>query len=244
MNPVIIEKSLERFYATKSPHLPVEHHILFQHYPINKEAQRPEIERICKRFNIELHDAGRNLGLHEGFNFLFKRLQPNDDEVIIGYDPDSWPIGEGWDLALVRTILGSGGEIVWSSLMNPRSKSDLEARGYDLGRVDGHIQVWKTKTAVTNSVCAFSYSWLNKVGFTEPRPFYGHFETEMFGKLKGKRWAFVTGWEERDQLRDLHDVEYVHYKWAHAHLNCWDGDFESWLLAGKPLTKQAPKKLP
>lgn len=243
MNSDIIEKSFDRLYETKNPDLPIDHHVLFQHYPINKEENLRKLQDICRKHNIVLHDAGRNLGLHEGFNFLFRKLNPDPSEIVIGYDPDSYPIGVGWDLALVRAIDGST-DTVWASLMNPRSRGELTERGYDKEIVDGYLHVWKTKHAVANSVCAFKYDWLLKVGFTEPRPFYGHFESEMFNKLKGKRWAFVCGWTESDHLRDLHDRPYVEWKWAHAHLKTFDGDFKSWLEAGSPIPGRAPVKLP
>lgn len=245
MNAEIIARSFEQLYATKNPDLKIEHHVLWQHYPLDTEANYKKLQENCRILGIRLHDAGQNLGLHGGFNWLFQRLRPSPNEVVIGYDPDSFPVAPGWDMALVRAIEGSGGKTVWASLMNPRSRKDLEARGFNKGKVDGHLEVWHTKSAVTNSVCAFKYEWLMRVGFTEPRPFYGHFETEMYGKLRGKQWTFLPGYTEADHLRDLHDIEYVHWKWVHAHLKTFDGDFGQWLASGKPgLEPQAPKRLP
>jgi len=76
------------------------------------------------------------------------------------------------------------------------------------------------------------------VGICEDRPFYGHLEAPMYHKIKeglGLEWAFVHGFPDTDELRLMHDREYVEYKWVHAHDQTWDGDFESWLEAGKPM---------
>lgn len=244
MNSEIIKESFARLYKSKNPDLPIEHHVLYQHYPLDQEANYLKLLELQKKYGFQLHDAGKNLGLHGGFNYLFDKLNPGLEEVIIGYDPDSFPVGMGWDMALVRAIDGSSGEIVWASLMNPRSKGELKERGYDTGMIDGYIEVWKAKEAVVNSICAFKYEWLKRVGFTEPRPFYGHFESEMWAKLKEKRWAFLKDWDEWDILRDGHDRPYTEWKWAHSHLKSWDGDFKSWLEAGSPLPGRAPEHLP
>jgi hypothetical protein len=244
MDSGIIEKSFSQLYATKNPVLKTEHHVLWQHYPINKDRNFDELKSICKKYGAILHDAGKNLGLHDGFNYLVRAARCGPGDIVIGYDPDSYPTESGWDMALVRAIWGST-DTVWASLMNPRSREELTARGYDRAKVDGHIEVWKAKTAVVNSVCAWSVDWLKSVGMlTENRPFYGHLESAMWGKLGKKRWAFLPGWGESDHLRWAHDQKYIEYKWVHAHLKTWDGDFESWLNAGAPIKETAPPKLP
>ncbi len=231
----IVEPSLAAYAATRNPGLPYRHFILDQHYPVEKAANRAALRRIAADHDVTVLDAGRNLGLHDGFNWALKEIAPKTDDVIIAYDLDSTPVGHGWDLALVRAILGDPLQrVVWASLMNPRSRGDITARGYTARRADGHVDLWITKTAVTNSVCAWRYGWLQDVGFlSEPNAFYGHLETAMFAKLGAKSdWAFLPQWTEDDHLRDLHDRAYVVYKWCLAHLKTTTLDFESWLAAG------------
>lgn len=231
-------------YSTIGGHLDIQHHVLYQHYPLYKNENYEKLIVLKKRFGFHLHDAGKNLGLHNGINFVINQLSLKNDQVVIGFDPDSFPLGKGWDMALVRAILGSGGKNVWSSLANPRSKQELQERGFKKVIIDGHLETWETKTPVVNSICAWSVDWLKKVGLTEPRPYYGHLETEMYSKLGDKKWTFVPGWSESDHLRDLHDREYVLFKWAHAHLKSWDGDFKDFIEAGCPIRETAPEQLP
>lgn len=229
MNWKIIEKSFKQLYATKTADW--DHFVLDQHYPLNEKENQDSLRDICRNYGAHLFDAGRNLGLHEGINFLLTKTKA---EIVIGYDPDSFPNRIGWDDALTKVVNNT---VVWSTLGNPRSITELKARGYE-ERVVDNITLWKTKRAVTNSVCAWYVPWLNEVGLTEPRPFYGLLEMEMFGKLKGKEWVFLPDYTESDHLRLDHDKDYVLYKWAHAILKTWNGDFRSWLEAGKPYEKK------
>lgn len=245
----LVDRSLAAYRATRNPDLPYEHFLLDQHYPLDKERNRQEIRSLCDLYDVEVLDAGRNLGLHGGFNWAVRQLGLRADDIVIAYDLDSLPLTKGWDMALVRAIAGDPeGRVVWSSLLNPRSRRDLEARGYVRRQVDGYLELWVTRTAVTNSICAWRYGWLERVGFlSEPRAFYGHLEAAMFDRLgAASDWAFLPGWTESDELRDLHDRAYVVYKWCHSHLKSWDGDFESWLAAGSPNPEDqpAPERIP
>lgn len=235
MNSDIIEKSFDQLYRTRNYALPIEHVVLNQHYPLAKEKNQFKLESICGKRNIKIYDSGKNLGLHDGFNYVMKRLELKSDDIVIGYDPDSFPTSTGWDMALVRAIRGDD-SVVWSSLMGDRAEKELDERGFSPKIIDHHIKVRETKKPVVNSVCAWRYGWLEKVGFlTEPHAFYGGLECSMWNKLQGKQWVFTEDYREDDRLRDGHDRAYVEYKWAHAHLQTWKGDFQSWLDAGRPL---------
>ena len=252
-NEAILERSIEAFHTTRNPDLRIDRHVIVdQHYPLRYEVVRACLDRLAVRFpTIEIVDPGRNLGLHDGFNWALKALDPHDDDIVIGYDGDSLPIKPGWDMALVRALSARRrdqlGSIVWSSLANPRTIADIKLRGYDRVKVDGYLELWLTRTAITNSVCAWRVGWLRKVGWLqEPKAFYGHLESTMWGKLAGNRWAVIPDWPESDELRKLHDRLYVIYKWRHSHLSNWPGDFASFIdhYGDDGDDEAAPKELP
>ncbi len=250
MNYRIIAKSLQAYQDTKNVDLPVKLYILNNHYPLNYRENQTVLKELARHHGATLLDAGQNLGLHDGFNYVVDKIKPDENDILIGYDPDSLPLQYGWDMALVRAIHGDSlGRAVWSSLMNPRSKKDITERGYESRKADGYIEIWETKLPVTNSICAFKAGWLKSVGgLQESSKYYGHLESCMYEKMDRKKhgWVFLPGWTESDALRDMHDRDYVLYKWAHSHLKTWEGDFSSWLAAGKPLDEKekAPKHLP
>lgn len=250
-NPRIIATSIKAFYETRNQSLHLDgHFIVDQHYPLHRDEMRETLSAIPQLYR--LLDPGRNLGLHDGFNWALAQIKPKREDIIIGYDCDSLPISQGWDMALVRAIEGRRGdrhgEVVWATLGNPRTLRDIRERGYDEATADGYIKLMLTRTSITNSVCAWRYGWLQDVGFLqEPRAFYGHLEAAMWRKLKeGKRWAVLPGWQESDELREMHDRAYIVYKWRHSHTNDWPGDFESFVKAGCPESGSAvaPEVIP
>lgn len=247
-HPEILKLSMRAFYKTRNHDLSLDgHFIVDQHYPLHGQKIFEELKMQTLINGQTILDPGRNLGLHVGFNWALSQIKPNREDIIIGYDADSLPLSRGWDMALVRAIEAKRsdghGEVVWASLGNPRTLSDLYARGYDPVTADGYLRLFLTRTAITNSICAWRYGWLQDVGFLdEPRAFYGHLEAAMWGKLRpGKRWAVLPDWTEGDALRDMHDRAYIVYKWRHSHLNDWPGDFESFVKSGCP---EAPEAAP
>ena len=250
-NSEIIEKSISAFHATRNQALPLGgHFVVDQHYPLGREAVKKTLDGLTDRCTVL--DPGRNLGLHAGFNWAIAQINPQPEDIIIGYDSDSLPVSQGWDMALVRAIdcrrSDGQGEVVWATLANPRTLHDVQTRGFDRALADGFIRLMLTRTAVTNSICAWRYQWLKDVGFLqEPTAFYGHLETTMFAKLRrGKRWAVVEDWAESDELRWIHDRSYIVYKWMHAHTKEWSGDFASYVEAGcpEPALAATPAELP
>lgn len=241
--PARIWKESAKAYAeTRNKDLPYKHYFVDQHYPLDKERNRKSLRKICLEHGIEVLDPGKNLGLHEGFNWALKQINPPDDAIIIAYDPDVYPTSSGWDMALVRAIRGDQfRKIVWASLLHAEAEKEIHQRGFEKRMIDGYIEVLITKLPVMNSICAWSYKWLREVGFlTEPRPFYGHLESAMFNRLRGNQWAFLPQWSEDERLRHTQDKKYMMYKWAHAHRESYDGDFESWLKAGCPMPEGEP----
>lgn len=232
----ILFRGLKAYYDTSTVK-DFKHYYLNQHYPINPEEQKVNFCELLN-YGIEHLDAGRNLGLHEGFNFVINHINPNPEDIIIAYDPDCMPLVSGWDQAMVDVLNSSDNQdnIGWVTLMNPQSKREMEERGYRHRNVSGHI-VWLTDFPVTNNTCAWRADFILKAGgITENRPWYGHLETPMFYKMKalGFNWGFVEGFPESWELREMADLAYQKYKVAHAHTERWDGDFESWINAGMP----------
>lgn len=230
-------QSMARYAATRNTDLVYKHWWVHNHYPVDKLRNEAENAMVCRKFGVEWIDPGRNLGLHDGFNWALKQIQPKDEDIIIAYDPDMWPVTPGWDMALVRALRGDPmRQVVWASLMHTQVKAPGVLPVASERMADGYIRLQIMRTAIMNSTCAWKASWLKRVGgLTEPRAFYGHLEAAMWAKLSGEeQWAFLPQWEDDHKLRLEHDPEYTEYKWVHSHHQTWDGDFESWLAAGRP----------
>lgn len=230
-NPKIIRQSIAQYKATVSGSVEYEHVLVHQHYPLpTKQEVSAEIKAIASDFNCTFLDPGKNLGLHDGFNWACNQLPLGPDDIIIGYDPDSWISTPGWDSAIVKSLQARP-SIAWASLMNIRSEQEIAKVKFDEFTHDG-VRLYKIYHPVVNSVCAIRWSFLKEVGgFIEPVKYYGHLETAMWYRIQktNNEWVYLPDYKETDQLRDMHDPEYMQYKFDHAHRFSWAGDFESWL---------------
>lgn len=202
--------------------------ILDQHYPM--QEMTPFWKTWAKSLGGIYLDAGKNLGLHEGLNYMCKALDMKPSDKVIGFDPDTLPQTRGWDDALLKAL--DLPNVGWASLWNEHSEGEMRARGYTESTEHG-LDLWTTKQAVVNSICAWNLEWVYNVGgFQEPAEFYGGLECCMFPKCvaQGKRWVWLRYFTEGKWGTDLSDPEYTAYKWAHAHQG-WKGDFAAWLQA-------------
>lgn len=244
--PHILEKSFERLYESRNDALPIHKHVfLDQHWPVNKELTQAENKRISDQFGCHYMNPGRNLGLHEGWNWMCDRLDLEDGDILLAYDPDSWPLVPGWDMALL-TVLMNDPTIVWSALYNEKVDGTEGVNWQE--KQAGHLTVKvPLNRPCINSISAFRWDWLKIIGnFKEPNAFYGGLEAALWLDLKstGKHMGYVLGFpDDMDHFwKEVHPL-YREYKWEHAHKQTWKGDFESFLKSkGHSLIEAPPAK--
>lgn len=229
--PDIIRESLDQCKKTVSQCLKYRHIIVNNWYPLGgKQENTRKLIQYASENGMEVLDPGRNLGLHHGFNWACSQLPLKDDDILIGYDPDSYPVTPGWDMALI-TAIAHGGNVAWASLMNPISRKELDERGFTPRKI-GHIHTLETHRPCVNSICAWRWDFLRKAGgLKEPTAFYGGLECAMWKALNDQKqkWVFLLEWCEKSYFFDKQDTLYRDYKWHHAHTGQWPGDFESYL---------------
>jgi hypothetical protein len=221
--------SASRFYETLSGAFTIEHYWVDNCWPMDKEKSHMANVETCKQYDIKVLSPGKNLGLHDGFNWALQQIHPEPQDIIIGYDCDCFPETDGWDQALVTTLI-KGVQIGWASLMFWANEKELKERGYFETTVDG-LKMWIAQCPCINSICAWPYSFLKAIGgLHEPTKFYGGLECAMWNDLQTNnlRWAFLCDYRE-GHAPIIAPKEYTAYKWAHAHDGTWTGDFESWL---------------
>jgi hypothetical protein len=224
-NAETANRSLQLFETTRKSDSKVL--ILDNHYP--ESLKPPDWKAWAKRLGGEYLDAGRNLGLHNGLNWMLSQVGATRSDAVIGFDPDTCPLTDAWDTALFSALQLPG--VGWASLGNRHSESEMEARGYKESTEIG-FKLWTTNQAVMNSICAFNLDWvLDCGGFQEPTEFYGGLECAMWKHLttRGKRWVWLKDYREGKFEPDLQDAIYKAYKWEHAHKG-WKGSFDDFLL--------------
>lgn len=222
--------SIERFYEALSGSLEIRHLVLWQHYPL--QPRRDILEELQKRYNFELHDVGHNLGLKRGINHLLSKIDLQNDDFVLGYDADSYPVSPGYDMALRTCFLDA--QVGWATLWGPWL--DGQIKGHN--RAISQIQVTETHYPIMNSVCMWRGSFLkHSGGIHELGDMYGGLELALWPHLqsyKGK-WVFTRDWHEDHRLHWLQDEEYKRWKWYLAHERKVTGTFLEYVQRGCPI---------
>lgn len=227
----VLKAGIERLYETATSSF---HHVIVdQHYPFNRSDVMREVWRLGSVYEARVLDPGKNLGLHQGHNWALAQCKLQDDDIVILYDPDSWPLTNGWDQAIVDVMRADRGfDIV--GLIDPRSRRELDERGIAWeGFVSGLYVQQPVRDGII-SVAGYSGALLNRFGgFDEVLPYYGGLEAAMWGRLQahGGKWCYLTNHDESLHLQELADPEFKAYKDAHAQTRTFAGTFEEWLAA-------------
>ena len=224
----VVLECMRQVYETIG--IPVEHHVLMNHYPINQDLNDKVLLTVFDHYKCKVHDLGANTGLSGGYNYLIKQLNLQDDDIVIGLDLDCYPVTQNYGQALVKVLKGDR-SIGWASLQNQHSVRELAERGFTPHIVDG-VLVHEAHTACVNSICAWSGKFLNGFGgLQEPSKWYGGLEAMSFSKVKqlGFKWVYLPQYEERFHFTMQADRCYIVYKWSLAHLKTTTLDFASWL---------------
>jgi hypothetical protein len=181
-------------------------------------------------FDIRLLDAGRNLGLHDGLNYMLDRIRPGRDDVVIGYDPDESPLRAGWARAMAD-VMDADPKCGWLSLMSPPASEYMDRNGGSDREVAGH-RLRVPGYSLINTVCAWRGNALAEVGkFSEPHRYYGGLEGEMMPKYISA--GYWIGWLRDYWVAPLHDMadpEYQLYKRHHVGFETplFPGSFADW----------------
>lgn len=234
MDSEIVADSIAQYYRTKSKEVETVHVLLDQHWPLEREKTREHLQAIAKQYGCLYIDSGRNRGLHEGFNYALSQLTIPDNAMVIGYDPDSYPVTIGWDMAMCEVFVADP-RIQWLSLWHQHATRQLlhEGAGMHLEMIHGH-RVRQVSRAVMNSVCGFRMGWLRRIGgLYEVLPKYGGLEVHMWPKIDG-RWVFLEDFQEQPALYDRMNPLYKEWKWRTAHLGEPQIDFGEWLKLSRP----------
>ena len=237
-NPRIMRASLDRLFETwdlKSG----EAQLIFldAHYPLD----RPEIMRLMADLRIQrgatVLDAGRNLGLNANWNWMCSQLPLQPDDILIGYDPDSWPQRRGWASALVAALRNwRETKIPWVSATTsntyayPKNLSPV----FDLGGLRAIRPVGRH--CWMQSICAFVWEPLQAIGnFAGPTEWYGELETSLHARYlaQGFDMAWLTDvGDDFKKLVTMEDPRYRRWKLKHALERSVKVDFETWIKSG------------
>jgi len=237
-DPEIIEESIARYYETKHPEVETHHVLVDAHWPVNYPETRRRLEALAASYGLHLMDPGENLGLHGNFNWAWSRLDIPENAGVIGYDGDSWPLNQGWDMAMCQVFVNDA-KVGWISLWHQHVTRELYQDKKLLSEdVIGGQNTATPKEACMNSICMFRQGWLKKIGgLKEFNKYYGSLEICLYPKLAehGLKQVFMKDFKEEPHFYDRQNPLYKEWKWRTCHVRDipTDMEFGTWLRSRK-----------
>lgn len=233
--PDMFRAGMESFKRTVDPDSFTQHVLLDQHYPLRSEGVSQAIEEYVAGapYPVLVLDAGHNLGLHEGLNYMLDQIGPLDqDDLIVAYDCDEYPERAGWVEAMQRVMVADPA-CGWLSLNTVHIEAEL-TRNAVLPSVIAGETIQVPESALMNVLCCWRAGAIQKAGgkFTEPFSYYGGLEQDMQPKFKAA--GYWVGWLSKwytYAMHDTHDPEYTLYKKRHVGFiePRFEGSFEEFL---------------
>lgn len=211
--------------------LDVNWRILQNHYPINEQLNDKLLQVLFEHNGISVYDAGQNLGLSGGLNYLLSTIPLQDDDIVLATDLDVWPVTSNWGQAIVD-VLRADSSVGWVSLQNQHSKKELAERGFTIHSIGGHV-CYEGHTPCVQSIIGWSAKSLKGLGeLKEQQHYYGGGEVTNHPRLKklGLKWVYLPQYEETYHPYCEGDRSYVVYKWNYSHLRTTKLSFKDWLL--------------
>lgn len=209
---------------------PCEVYVLDNNCPLVRDKNF--LKNLCDKYEFKYFNAGTNLGLAGGWNFLINQL-PDDCDRMILFDGDGYPVTLNWHIPLLK--VHDDPRVVWSTLSHKTSTREMMERGFTPEIISGY-KCKITKTPVVNTICAFKRSWLKEInGLKEPNRYYGGVEMYLWSKKKDNLWVFIEDYEEIQHPIEA-DRVYTVYKWYHAHEGL-DISLEEFIEKGDPREK-------
>lgn len=226
----VLRNSIDQVYKTVG--IQPERHILLDNgYPKNKAENSFLIHNVCQDYGVEYYNLGENLGLGAGYRWLIDKTRAGDDDIIVGLDPDVWPITDNWGKALVD-VMQAEPRVGWASLnVVPHTAREMIERGGVQSMLGGYV-VQECPAACLNSICAWRPGMLRDLGgIHEPRKYYGGVESHMKPKLDlhSWRWVYLMDYKEEWNASVASEADYQQYKIEYAHKGSTKDDFETWL---------------
>lgn len=220
--PRILEHGLAVFYGTCGITRPDRHVIVQNHWPIDHDATVERVRKIAAHYRCELIDPHKNIGGHGGVNFALKHVEPNPEDLILIYDPDSNPIGSGWLRAMID-VMESSSLLAYVALQHSGIPKDWKS----VINVAGHMVGIKPYPDMIN----VSLWWADflRNGLEAEFEFYGQVERPMFRKARsiGMTMGYMLGYFESPCPIPVPKI-YIDWKLDHVS-NRFTGNFDEYV---------------
>jgi hypothetical protein len=123
-NHVVFEKCIDRYYEL-CYYKPDIHFIVDNQYPINKEKVKEVLKKISHKYGCIILEPNKNIGMKKGVNWALDHLSLNDNDKIMIYDSNAYPLTTHFDKALID-VIDNNEDIVGACLTSANHTNRLE----------------------------------------------------------------------------------------------------------------------
>jgi hypothetical protein len=174
--------------------------------------------------NATVIQVEKNIGGHGGFNlgveYLANKYALKDNDLILGYDPDSNPITGGW-LRAMQKVMDNDVRINNCSLA---IKSIMGNRKWKLTDIAG-VRYATSPVPEMMNVTIFRYGYLKRIGQFKGTGFYGGVETANW--TSDDTQGYLYDYQE-DFCPIPHDPRYNDWKKIHC-TGEYKGNFDEYV---------------
>jgi hypothetical protein len=149
-NAYVTQESVNRYYEMcyERPDL---HILVDNEYPLGKEKSKEMIKTLAEKYNCLLLEPKVNLGMKKGITWALEQAELKNDDKIMFYDSNAYPLTKNFDKALFDII--DGENIVTAALT---IKSNNKVDKFKDERTGHYYYIFNT--GITgSSVMAFTY---------------------------------------------------------------------------------------
>jgi hypothetical protein len=226
MMPETIASSVARFFETAGE-APLKWILVDNHWPMYGQPDKTKstypVYSLARLMNADRVTPEKNLGGHGGLSFGLKALDFADDDLILNYDLDSWPVTQGWLSAMIE-VMEADSSLGFVALLDNRCESGKDWKFETIG---GHKVAFLNHPDMWN-VTLFRGKMLRD-GMVADSKYYGFVETAMARRLQEKELRMGRMYDFREDPHPIpHPHHYHHYKREHAEGH-FPGSFEEYL---------------
>lgn len=151
--------------------------------PDAQKKNSDKLKEICVRYG-STYLRMENIGVSQNWTQIIKHCNLNDDDVIIGADPDERTMDDGWISAMAKVL--RSGKIGMVSLIMPEQVEMMKQWKYVEQKVDD-VRAINVFGTANWALIGFKGEYLRKMGdmpFPDTHPVYGYIETFVRRELE------------------------------------------------------------
>lgn len=236
--PEVVEQSLIRLRQTQDL-TDYEYYLIDPGYPIpSKRENFLKIVDIAKRYQVEYLKPATNRGVSGNWMWAIYELGlgKTENDVIIGMDPDSNPMDNGWCDAIVDVIVKGKEKIAYCGLTRTSppdlaTEVDESQRAYTLHNIGGR-KVRLYSELISWPMGGFSARFARERGIHQTRSMYGYLELATVRAMDGTDWDWCMLDNFRDYTVDRGEDMFRQWKVAQAQGRT-NSDFETFIKENK-----------